>query len=155
MSGRLTRWQQIDRGEKIALVVAVARLLDAYIGFRLRPTEAILDDLTKPAAVVTGPQDRRDPDAPRRIGWAIGLASRIVPWRADCLVQAMAASAWLRKLGYAPQFRLGLLPADRDQTDLVAHAWLELDGKVIVGGEDAGEQYVSIMRAGDRGTPDA
>lgn len=146
MLRKIQRWVAIDGRDRVALVAAVARLLRSRVEFQYRSTKAILDDLAAPRRAGASSSVVGDPDAPRRIGWAVTAAARYVPWRADCLIQAMAASAWLRDLGYAPHFELGLLPASREGAELVAHAWLSLDGEVIVGGEDAGARYVSIMR---------
>lgn len=148
----LKRWREIDGRGRAALVIAVVQLAKAYVDFRIRPTKAILDDLSRPQSP-RPVSARRDPDLPHRIGWAIGVVAPRVPWRADCLVQAMAASAWLRRHGYGPVLQLGLQPSTGGAQALVAHAWLVLDGKVIVGGEDAGSRYIAIMRGDERAPP--
>ena len=47
-----------------------------------------------------------------RLSWAIGAAAARIPWRSDCLLQAMAADRWLRRCGMQPEFsvnRLGFM----------------------------------------------
>lgn len=65
-----------------------------------------------------------------RIGWAISVAKRFVP-KANCLPQALAAESLLARDGYPVEFRIGVLKTDQGQ--LKAHAWVESDGRLVVG----------------------
>lgn len=76
-----------------------------------------------------------------RIGWAIATAARHVPWRADCLIQAMAAKAWLRRRGLAGDFYLGVAKDARGA--FAAHAWLR-SGDVVVTG-DCGAAFAALI----------
>ncbi len=67
---------------------------------------------------------------PDRIAWAIGRARRLVP-RATCLPQALAAEALLRRAGHPADLRIGV--AKTGPGRLLAHAWVECRGRVIVG----------------------
>jgi hypothetical protein len=63
---------------------------------------------------------------------AVTTAARNVPWNAVCMPQAMAAKAMLARRGCGSTFHLG---ADFDaQGKLIAHAWLESGGTIVVGG---------------------
>jgi len=81
----------------------------------------------------------RPPVAPQvsteRIAWAISKARRVVP-RATCLPQALAAEALLTRLGHAVELRIGVMKTEHDA--LVAHAWVESGGHVVVGRLDEG-----------------
>jgi hypothetical protein len=66
--------------------------------------------------------------------WAVETASRFVP-RATCLTQALAAQIVLQRHGYSATFCLGV-PAIPVRP-FRAHAWLELDGRIILGGEES------------------
>ncbi len=61
---------------------------------------------------------------------AVKASSKFVP-RATCLTQAMAARKMLLNHGYNANLRIGVL---REDDDLKAHAWLEKDGQVLIGG---------------------
>ncbi|SRR5712692_8740726 len=65
-----------------------------------------------------------------RIAWAVSLAGRVVP-QATCLPQALAAEALLTRGGYPAELRIGVIKTDRDR--LVAHAWVESAGRIVVG----------------------
>lgn len=71
-----------------------------------------------------------DPDQTARVAWAVEVAARYVP-RATCLTQALAAQALLGQEGVPADLRLGVAK-DRDGK-FQAHAWLEQEGRVILG----------------------
>jgi hypothetical protein len=71
---------------------------------------------------------RRDPDV---LAAAVRYATRYVP-RASCLTQALVAQVLLSRSGYAPALRIGL--ARGPGGALNAHAWLENEGEVVLGG---------------------
>lgn len=60
---------------------------------------------------------------------AVRRASRLIP-RASCLTQAIAAKTLLARHGQESTLRLGV--AKRNE-DVEAHAWLEADGRVLIG----------------------
>ena len=62
--------------------------------------------------------------------WCIEAASRYVP-AATCLTRSMAAQILLRRNGHASTLRIGV--ARGTCGALEAHAWVECDGRVVVG----------------------
>jgi len=68
-----------------------------------------------------------------RIGFVIAFASRYVPWRSDCLPQAMAGQSWLLADGIASEIRIGV-ERPRDGP-FGAHAWLVQGEQIVTGGE--------------------
>ncbi|MEO0462965.1 MAG: lasso peptide biosynthesis B2 protein [Pseudomonadota bacterium] len=68
-----------------------------------------------------------------RIAVIIVNAARLVPWRSDCLVQAIAAQNWLTAEGLASQIEVGLPPDNGN--DFAPHAWLICGGRVVTGGD--------------------
>ena len=61
---------------------------------------------------------------------AVKAVSRFVP-KATCLTQALAASLLIRRSGQSSELRIGV--AKDDNSRLIAHAWLEKDGRIILG----------------------
>lgn len=77
--------------------------------------------------------------APRqkhRISWIAYVIPRVaarVPWRSDCLVQALAGQNWLRRAGLASRIVIGVeQPRDGG---FGSHAWLECFGITVTGGD--------------------
>jgi len=78
------------------------------------------------------------------IGWiayAVPRAAHRMPFRADCLVQALAAQRWLAAHGIGSSVVIG---AERpDGQPFAAHAWLECGGRTVTGGETT--QYTILL----------
>jgi Transglutaminase-like superfamily len=68
-----------------------------------------------------------------RISFALIQAGARMPWRSDCLVQALAARRWLAGAGIESEISIGVLREAK--AGFEAHAWLEAGGKVILGGD--------------------
>lgn len=84
-----------------------------------------------------GRQDADPPDADtiqteqvRRIGWAIRTIAGRVPFRSDCLPQALAARVMLGRRGLPVTVVFGA--ALRDEA-LKAHAWARCGGVILTG----------------------
>ena len=75
-----------------------------------------------------------DPVEGRRSIRAVERTSRFVPG-ARCLVQAMACKILLARAGIESDLRIGVI---RDEArELEAHAWVEIDGRVVHGGRES------------------
>lgn len=105
-------------------------------------------ELTKLAAR----QDGREPAAAlddenrrllERVTIAIRRAAHRVPWRSDCLVQALAAQRWLAAKGIAAQLNLGARKGE--SADFAAHAWLCVGDLIVTGGDVS--EYSRFERA--------
>ena len=68
-----------------------------------------------------------------RTAWAVAVAARFVPWRSDCLVQALAARAWLSAQGIESRLVIGV-PGQKGAR-FEAHAWLLSHGITVTGGD--------------------
>ena len=67
-----------------------------------------------------------------RVGTAIARMGHRLPWRADCLVQAVAAQHWLRRHGLASRLEIGV--RERSDDPFEGHAWLVCGDAVVTGG---------------------
>ena len=70
-----------------------------------------------------------------RIAWAVTRSARSVPG-ATCLTQALAARVLLERRGHPARVRVGITRTE--SADLLAHAWVESEGRVVLGGADLG-----------------
>jgi len=84
------------------------------------------------------PERRRLPMA--RVLRCAAAAARWTPAPATCLAMALVAQALLHRHGYSTQLRIGV--RFRPSEPFQAHAWLEHEGRIVVGGPAAVvEQY--------------
>lgn len=72
---------------------------------------------------------------------AVKAVSRFVP-RATCLTQALAASLLIRRSGQTSALRIGV--AKDDKSRLIAHAWLEKDGRIILGKHPDQRRFIEL-----------
>ena len=73
-----------------------------------------------------------DRDSVNRVVWAVEVVSRYVPGGVKCLARALTTQALLSRRGYLSQLRIGV--AKNEQGNLEAHAWVESQGRVVIGG---------------------
>ena len=72
--------------------------------------------------------------------WAVRLAARYVPG-ASCLTQAITAQLLLSWSGVKSRLHVGVSRTEKFE----AHAWLECDGRVLLGGELESSRYAPIL----------
>ncbi|MFC1889580.1 lasso peptide biosynthesis B2 protein [Thermodesulfobacteriota bacterium] len=76
-----------------------------------------------------------------RVSWAVATAERFIPGKKTCLVQALAVQVMLTRRALPADLRLGVV---KDESEgLRAHAWVESDGVIVIGGQGL-EQYVPL-----------
>ena len=86
-----------------------------------------------------------DPVPVEQLAWAVEVASRFVPGGGHCLSKAITAQIFLMRRGYRAEVRYGAVRETTD--DFIAHAWLECDGKVVIGGEKLNHYAMLTPRA--------
>lgn len=67
------------------------------------------------------------------IAWAVTVSSRYIP-RATCLVRGLATQVLLAHEGIHSDLCIGV--AKDDPSSFEAHAWVETDGTVVMGGPE-------------------
>lgn len=78
--------------------------------------------------------------------WAVVAVSRRVPG-ASCLTQALAARRLLAEAGLDSDLRIGV--ARGGDGAFEAHAWLERDGRVLLGDVDGMTRFSTLVPTGD------
>jgi len=68
----------------------------------------------------------------RHVVWAVTAASRRLPGGSTCLSRALSVQALLARAGYPSRLHFGVVRGDHDQ--LEGHAWVECDGRIVIGG---------------------
>jgi hypothetical protein len=65
-----------------------------------------------------------------RIAWAVRAVGQFVPY-ASCLTQALAGQVLLARRRHPTRLHIGV--ARKSQEGLEAHAWLECEGRIVLG----------------------
>jgi len=106
-------------GLGIAGPPALMRWLDRYARWR--------------AGRANDPADRAADMQAGQVAWAIRSVGRRLPGSTSCLAEALSAAVMLRARGHAPEVRFGIKRRENRARPLAAHAWVECDGRVVVG----------------------
>lgn len=131
----LARAWRLGPGDWADFAVAVAELALARARLATRPPESLLGLSFGREAASTGFDGSRRAE---RVRIAIARAQHRVPWRSDCLVQALAAKHWLDRLGVSTKLVVGVNPGAGQGFE--AHAWLTHGEKIVTGGNVGGYQ---------------
>jgi len=67
-----------------------------------------------------------------RVAYAVPIMGLRVPWRSDCVVQALAARRWLARGGIDSDLCIGVR---NDDKGFEAHAWLKVGERIVTGGD--------------------
>ena len=120
------------------IVVALKELGIARAKFALVPAQQIVDGLRTRCAE-DNVTEQAQPELQinkRKVAWAIAAVAARVPWRSDCLLQAMAAQRWLARHHLRATFYLGVSKTHDEA--FKAHVWLCLGDMIIAGRSGAG-----------------
>ena len=122
----------LKAGPLLGLDILRAVVVLAVANRRLRTTEA-RNLLTssggegEPAMELSEAQRR----LVSRVAYVVPRMGRRVPWRSDCLVQALAARRWLTGHGIATNLHIGTRKTPGKGFE--AHAWLTVADAVVTG----------------------
>lgn len=124
----LNTLRTLTASERAVLLSALPFVLVVRVALWVLPSRLIVRRVQQMAANTS--TARSPVRSPGEIAWAIEAAARRVP-RASCLTQAVAAQYLLRRSGHASELRVGVA---RGESGFRAHAWIEHDGRILVGG---------------------
>ena len=124
------RIPRLNSRELAAFLTALPLVAATRAALWMLPSGVIVRRVSRMSrSAAAAPRAKRDPEL---VTWAVRAASRLVPM-ATCLTQAVAAQLLLVRSGHASEICVGVA---RDAPGAFrAHAWVELNGRVILGGE--------------------
>jgi hypothetical protein len=141
---RLRKFFRLPRAERRLFVRALFLTAGVRLGlwlFRYPTVRRVLPKQTDPAA----PGASAAPSV-EQIAWAANAAANYVPG-STCLVRALVGSVLCRRYGLPAEVRIGVgLDA---QKNFEAHAWMESDGQVVIGGEESG-RFTALASLGGK-----
>lgn len=124
-----SRFATLPPAERILVIQAAFWVAAVRLGLWFIPFDQLrrfVARFAKPAQSLASPSHF----TPDRIAWAVQATGRQIP-HATCLTLALAALVLLQRNGYAADLRIGV--ALDGERDLRAHAWVEYEGRAIVG----------------------
>jgi hypothetical protein len=127
---RIRKLFDLPTPDRSLLLTALLLMGGIVVGLRMLPFQTLhrlLTGMTRGS----GRSRQEDRPSPERIAWAVTVVSRYVPGAA-CLAQASAVRTLCRRYGYPVRLQIGVTKSG--QGDLEAHAWVESEGRVVIGG---------------------
>jgi hypothetical protein len=133
---RIRKFLQLPFVEKVLLIEATALLGAIRLGLIVLPFSTlrrILGAVTPMSRDHRRRDDRDDVVARDRIVGVVETVGRSLPAIGTCLTQALAAHVLLRRSGHPSNLRIGV--TRNAGGSFAAHAWLEHEGIILIGGD--------------------
>jgi hypothetical protein len=89
--------------------------------------------------------ERNSPPA-KHLAWAVSAAGNVVPAGEHCLTQALTLQVFLQRRGYPCRICYGV--HRQPGMAFVAHAWVEHEGTILIGGDNL-SQFVELAPPAD------
>jgi len=133
----IQKWFKLPSLERRLVLRALPLVVSVRIGLWVLPWRWSLA-LTRRLSVA---RERRAPGTVYEVVQAVVRAAGRVP-RATCLTRAIATSVMLGRRGMPASIRFGVA---RDAGGkFIAHAWVESEGRIVVGGTTSPRRYASF-----------
>lgn len=140
----LRKFLRLSCRERWLLAKATALLAFVRFALSLLPFPYIRPLLAR--ASRCSPRLANDPLAVEQFPWAVRAVSRLIPGGQHCLSQALTVHTFLARRGYPSKICFGV---QREQgMAFTAHAWVECDGVVLIGGDHV-NGYVRLTSPAD------
>jgi hypothetical protein len=136
---RLGRFFRLPASERWLLVKAALLLGAIRVGLWLLPFRTLRSLLDRAAAFRRVRET--DLESTDVVVWAVEVAARYVPAFDTCLTRALATQMLLSRRGCPALLRIGVVRSLEGKFE--AHAWVESDGRVVIGGYEL-ERYTPL-----------
>jgi hypothetical protein len=134
---RLGRFFRLPASERWLLAKAALLLGAIRVGLWLLPFRTLRSLLDR-AAAFHGEANHEPTDA---VVWAVEVAAKGLPAFDTCLTRALATQVLLSRRGVPALLRIGVVKSQEGKFE--AHAWVESDGRVVIGGYEL-ERYTPL-----------
>ncbi len=133
---RIVKFFSLPTVEKTVFFRALILLVVSRFLLQFRQFKNVINYFSRKSAAQKTTLDSIIP--PSKVAKLLSVAGNIIPF-STCLSKSLAGSVLFRSLGYQTQLNIGV--AREKGFALEAHAWLTLDGIVIVGNRSDLERY--------------
>jgi hypothetical protein len=143
----IQKFFRLTSGEQKFLVKTSILLMAIQTGLHIMPFRKQYRLLVRSASF-TPLSHEPDPAYLQQVVWAINKAGRTLLGPNTCLPQALAAHFLLKRQGFPARMVIGVR---KDESgDFKAHAWVENDGIVVIGGNHLElESYTTLPNLED------
>jgi hypothetical protein len=137
---RIVKFLRLPFIEKYLLLKSAFLLLAFRAGLSLFSFKSLLNYLEGIKQHKSKLKDKSNPSE-EKIVWIIDVASRYVPYT-TCLSKALSAQVLLKRYGHFSSLRIGVVKNEKGELD--AHAWVESQGRIIIGDLEDLSRYTAF-----------
>ncbi|MDJ0616029.1 MAG: lasso peptide biosynthesis B2 protein [Calothrix sp. MO_192.B10] len=127
---RLHKFWSLGSQVRRLLLNAFVLLTLVRLGLWLLPFAALQQIITKIRQANPEPEQVKQISV-EQIIWAVNVSSYYMPGGVKCLARALTTQVLMNRHGYLPELRIGVAKVEGGQ--LEAHAWVESQGRVVIG----------------------
>lgn len=138
---RLRKLLRLSSGERWLLTKVSLLLCMVKLGLVSFPFEALRRVLRR---LVKLPTSSLKPDgrSAEQVVWAVETSGNLLPRARTCLTKALTVQVLLHRRGLPARLHIGAVRGDDGQ--FLAHAWVESEGRVIIGGYEL-DRYTRLV----------
>ena len=132
--------------DQLLLLAALGRVCFVRLGLWMLPFRVVrekVERITISANTSSGPRATQDLGVVLRVASSVRRASRYIP-AATCLTQALATQILLARRGQVSHLRIGV--SKGQEGELKAHAWVESQGRIVIGQTKDLKSYTILNR---------
>lgn len=129
----IVRFARLAPSRRLLLAEAAANLARAGAAIRWHSFRSAIGFGAIPLGAL------RDAAAVDDLVRAVEAAAARLPWRSVCFDQGLALQRALRRRGHDARLHYGL--SRPGAGDFMAHVWVELGGRILIGAEEAGGHH--------------
>jgi hypothetical protein len=135
---RIRKFLNLSSGERRLLIRAWILLGVIRLGLELFPFSTLRKLLDR-LRIKLGSLKKEFSE--EQLVWSVTVVSRYIP-KATCLAQALTSQFLLQQAGHQACLHIGVTEADEGRIE--AHAWVESQGRILVGGSDL-HRYTHLL----------
>ena len=133
----LNKFLALSGAKRLLLLRAFALLWTLRLALWVMPYRSVKERVVR-ASAPRGSDERLSPDD---IAWCVDTAGRFVVGDGNCLVHSLTAQVLFGRRGIEHRVRIGVAKDSHGQ--LEAHAWVEHEDRIIIGGVGA-ERFAAL-----------
>lgn len=134
-----------SREDRVLLIRALVLVFCVRVGLRLLAFRTVRRLVDHPLVARPDGDPREAWMYQRRVVASVEAVGRRLLGDKPCLTQALVARRMLRQGGVDAELRIGVT---KDGATLLAHAWLEQEGHVVIGGQASLVRYKPLAAVG-------
>jgi hypothetical protein len=121
---------RLKNSDRLLIINTFVLLFSVRLGLWLLPFKSLRQLLNKFSHSLKPSQNYYKKDL-NQIIRAVNVSSRYMPGGVKCLARALTTQILMSRYGYSSELRIGVTKGTEGK--LEAHAWIEYQGKVVIG----------------------